>query len=705
VSGIVGIYRLDGRPVTNDEVERMNSMLAHRAPDGASVWCNGAIGLGHGMLHTTAESLSEVLPLVNYASDLAITADARIDNREELIALLNLKHRAAEEIADSQLILSAYGKWGESCIEKLVGDFAFVIWDGRQQMLLCARDHFGVRPFYYFYLPGRLYAFASEIKSLLCLSEVPRQLNELQVADYLSGIFEDKASTFYLDILRLPPAHSLSVNAHGCRARPYWALDPGSELRLGSDGEYAAAFREKFTEAVRCRMRSAFPLGSHLSGGLDSSSVSCVARKLAGENTNSQWHVFSNIFDDVPQCDERPYINAVLDQGGYIPHYIHPDRSSPLMDLERVLWHQDEPAIGPNHFLPWQLNRAAAEAGVRVVLDGFDGDTTVSHGAARFTEMAYAGKWEEFAHEASAVSQHFSVSTHSILQGYGLAAVEELAKKQRWLAVAAAISQINRFFLASRRELLWRHGLKPLIFSCRQRSSENGRHSIINPDFARRVGLQERIAVVNAARSQAPRTTREEQWQTFTSPHFSSILELSDHCAAAFAVDVRHPFMDKRLIEFCLGLPAEQKLYNGWSRIVMRRAMVEIIPEEIRWRGGKTDMNPNFLHGLLKNSRPALDEVIIDLSKRIEPYIDMRALRNIYQLLISEQTVKIVDAIAFWKIATLAYWLRQSGFTYRKGPRVKSSKNKQQFATREPIIIKDVSALTNVSRFGKKGAR
>ena len=154
---------MDGRSAVAN-LERMNSILAHRGPDGAVVWHNGVVGLGHRMLHTTPESLREVLPLVNRGADLVITADARIDNREELIASLDLKHRPAAELADSELILAAYEKWGDHSPEKLLGDFAFVIWDGRQRSLFCARDHFGVKPFYYFYRPGHLFAFASEIK-------------------------------------------------------------------------------------------------------------------------------------------------------------------------------------------------------------------------------------------------------------------------------------------------------------------------------------------------------------------------------------------------------------------------------------------------------------------------------------------------------------------------------------------------------------
>ncbi len=660
----MGVYHLNGRPVCPEALGQMSAMLAHRGPDGAEVWSEGVVGLGHRLLWTTPESLHEHLPLVRRNWELALTADARIDNRTELLDVLRLPGRSGEEVSDSALILAAYERWGEQCPERLLGDFVFVVWDRHHQKLFCARDHFGVKPLYYHYQPGQLFACASEIKALFCLPEIPRQLNEVQVGDYLADLFEDKASTFYQEILRLPPAHSLTVSHQGLRLQCYWSLDPSSETRFSSDEEYAEAYRAIFTEAVQCRLRSAFPVGSHLSGGLDSSAVTCVARKLLQQENRRQLHTFSNVFEEVPQCDERSFINTVLTQGGYIPHYIYADQSSPLAELEYVFRHQDEASIGPNHFLPWQLNRAAAQAGVRVVLDGFDGDTTVSHGAVRFTELAYAGEWETFALEANAVSQHFKVSPFGLLQNYGLKCLAELAREQRWIAFAATINQINKYFQVSRRELLWRYGLRPLIPAQvlnGQRTSRNAVHPIVNPDFARRISLQERIRNLKGERSNPPRTAREDHWRTLTSGLFTSVLELSDRCAAAFSIEIRHPFMDKRLIEFCLALPPEQKLYQGWSRIVMRRAMSGVLPEEIQWRGGKTDMNPNFLRGLLTTDRRALDEIILNQCESIEKYVDIQTLSQVYQRLISQDKVKIDDAMTIWRVATLAYWLRCSG--------------------------------------------
>ena len=162
MSGIAGLYHLDQHPVVASELCQMIKILAHRGPDSSDTWCQDSIGLGHCMLWTTAESLHEQLPLVK--GDLTITADARIDNRDELAQVLSLPDRPLEKIADSEFILAAYEQWGSDCPEHLLGDFAFVIWDGQKLPLFCARDHFGVTPFFYYHRPYKSFAIASEIK-------------------------------------------------------------------------------------------------------------------------------------------------------------------------------------------------------------------------------------------------------------------------------------------------------------------------------------------------------------------------------------------------------------------------------------------------------------------------------------------------------------------------------------------------------------
>jgi asparagine synthase (glutamine-hydrolysing) len=416
MSAIAGILYLDRQPVERDHLAEMLDILSHRGSDGANIWCGENVGFIHRMLWTTPESLLETLPLEK--DNLVITADARIDNRDELISILEINHLPKERITDNDLILAAYQKWGEKCPEKLLGDFAFAIWDKQEQQLFCARDHFGVKPFYY-YLSEKKFVFATEIKAILCISEASFQVSEVRIGDYLASLFEDKEITFYENILRLPPASQIILSAEKIEIQSYWSLNQARELKFGSDQEYADKFREIFTEAVRCRLRSAVPLGTMLSGGLDSSSITCTARRIMTENSNhEQLPTFSAIFDEVKECDEQPYINAVLSQGGYKPNYIYGDKLSPLTDIEKVLWHQDEPLYAFNLFLNMGLYDVAQKKGIRVILDGFDGDSTISHGVGYLRDLARQGKWFTLYREIKGYARNFDLSAWDLQKSY-----------------------------------------------------------------------------------------------------------------------------------------------------------------------------------------------------------------------------------------------------------------------------------------------
>src|SRR5579863_8209599 len=343
MSGIAGLYFLNDRSVEEHELHRMLAVLARRGPDGSGKWYRGAAGLGHQMSRITPESPCGRYPLEDPASELVITADVRIDNRAELSTELELR---GAKLDDGELILHAYQRWGQCLAEKLAGDFSFAILDLRHKTLFCARDHFGCKPFYYCYTPGHLFAFASEIKALLSLPDAPRKLNEAKVAAFLAPVLQniDDAGTFYAGIFRLPPAHTLTVTPDGILLRRYWSLDPSRELKLGSDQDYAEAFRALFTEAVRCRLRGTSPIGCMLSGGLDSSSVACVAQGLFEAQRSPGLHTFSAVLSDASECGESPFINEILRARKIKSHVV---RSGELFsfvpDLEKALNEEDEP--------------------------------------------------------------------------------------------------------------------------------------------------------------------------------------------------------------------------------------------------------------------------------------------------------------------------------------------------------------------------
>ena len=568
MSGIAGIYHFDGRPADPVLVKKMAATLHHRGPDRQAVWCEDNIGFAGLLLRTTPESMHEKLPWYDSEAQVALTADARIDNRKELLALLAGATGDLSTLSDSRLILEAYKKWGIDCLRYLIGDFAVVLWDQRRRKIFAFRDHFGIRPLYY-HVTERFFAFASEIRALLVLPEVACEINEERIADFMA-CQDDGRSTFYRGIFSLRPAHFLLSGSRGIAEKRYWSLQPGPLLRLRNNKEYVEAFTEIFSESVRCRLRSTGPVGSHLSGGLDSSSVSCMARDLLREEKREQLHSFSFFFKDLKSCDERRYIRPVVQQGNILPHYVQADRFPTREEYEDLQDTFEEAVAAFNTFPVWKINREARQSGISVLLDGFDGDSTVSHGTGRLIELARSMRWIKLIREAEGYAGHFFIPRGQLTYYY----------LRNYSCLSGLFDRAGRI----KRTLL----NKQEVPSTDGNSLEN---TILARDFRTRINADERYQ--HLRNQQFSRKALDEQkWQVrnLTDYGMPRLLGLIDRCAARFSIEKRFPFWDKRLITFCLSLPAEQKLDHGWNRIIMRRAMESRMPQSVCWRGGKTDL-------------------------------------------------------------------------------------------------------------------
>ena len=214
MGGIVGIYSVDGRPADPALLRQMTGILAHRGPDGEGQWVSWPIGLGHRLLFTTPESLNEKQPVTDERGECWLVWDGRLDNREELIATLKAEGRLLGEQTDPELVLGAYGHWGTECLTRIIGEFAFALWDGRTRSLFCARDPIGVKPFYYHW-DGRQLVFGSEVKALFKDPAIVKRPNEAMIADYLLMGFRDPEATFFEGIKQLRPAHFLCLGERG----------------------------------------------------------------------------------------------------------------------------------------------------------------------------------------------------------------------------------------------------------------------------------------------------------------------------------------------------------------------------------------------------------------------------------------------------------------------------------------------------------
>jgi asparagine synthase (glutamine-hydrolysing) len=585
------------------------------------------------MLRTTREAEREIQPLATADGDLVLTADARLDNREALIVALGLRGSPHEDITDADLILASYRSWGERCVEHWIGDFGLVIWDSLRRRLFCARDPFGVKPLYYHYTPGRLFAFASEVETLLVLEDVPDEIDEFEVARHLFiPLGSDVSATYYRQVRRLMPAHVLVVSDQHLETHRYWQLDPTRELRLSSDGEYAEALRETFVEAVRCRLRSATPVASMLSGGIDSASITCVAANLLEDvGRSSSLHTLSAVYPSVPSSDEREFIEDVLRKYRMVPHFLAADAVNPIAAIDRMNRLVGGANWGANLYLNWMLYGVAAEAGAGVVLEGFDGDSTLSHGTGYLTELAMAGRWLKLALTSIPYSRRRGrrvVSSYLDLVRYGL------RHPSRDTAVGSLV-----------RRLRGRRGKE-----ARPDRPPTDRNLLLNADFARR--FSDRAA----ADPDPPMTEREFHLRKLTAPVLFEVVGWLEACAAGRGVEVRLPFCDIRLAELCLSIPPDQKIRRGWTRFVMRRAMEGFLPPALQWRQGKSGLHAGWVRAWRSTQDGRIEAMLTQPSPVVRRYLDPERVLELHRRFLNGEPDN-GEGRGMWRALSLALWL------------------------------------------------
>ena len=566
------------------------------------------------MLHTTNESLIEKLPLKNENSGIMITSDARIDNRDELTSKLNIENN--RNVPDSIFILKAYQKWGEKCPAKLLGDFAFAIWDTKKKKLFCARDHIGVKPFYY-YISDNAIFFASEIKALLTNPEIEYTINKTKVANFLLDKYQNREITFFEDILRLPAANKLIVNADSFKIEKYWELDYEKRIILKSEVDYSDSFLEIFNNAVKCRLRSAFPIGSMLSGGLDSSSIVCTAREILVKNGGYPLKTFSLIFEDTPLADEQYYINHVINKGFLDPYYINADDYSPVSKLDPVLWRNDEPIRAFNLYYDNLLSKLASKKDIRIILDGLGGDSTISHGNGLLIDYIKNNQWKKFFREAKGTSDRLNHSMIKIIIGELLEIYPD---------------RLSKFLL---------------------KNKYNNGEKILNKKFTLEIDLGN-----DFLKNELPEKSREHHYNIINSGLIQHVLEETDKISACYNIEPRYPFFDVRLMEFCLAIPSDEKRKYGWDRFILRQSMNNTLPKEIQWRKTKKTGLKSNIHNFINIDKEFIDYIIFNNNENIENYVDMKFIQNIYQKFKDKEDAQ--DFFELWKVVSLGLWMNQT---------------------------------------------
>lgn len=657
--GFVALHSSDTTPVDPALLRRMAARLAHRV---ASPQRRAPIDLRR----TDPIGLAQIGGrgvLVDSTRELTVVADARIDNRAELGRRFGWSPTDVKEATAPQLILEAYAQWGLDAPAALVGDFAFALWDARNRRLVCARDPIGVRPL--FYATGSFgLVCASEVKALLAHPDVSQAPNEIRIAKYLAQKMAAPDSTFYRDVRRLRPGHWLVHAEDGeLHEQKYWSIENAPILgqQSGGDGRSDEAlieeFADTFREAVRCRIDPERRTGVMLSGGLDSSSVAAVARQVQWAKGHSL-PTFSATFPGVPEeersrIDEKRYVRVLADLPGMEAHYVPVTNTNPLQDLDRVVAHLDHPPVICNAYLYRAMHTSAREAGVSVLLDGAEGDDTISYGQGWLYELAATSQWHQFAAEARAVVERGGGSAESVYWNYGAPAVAP-GPNTSWVRATTEAIRAGRAFNLSPLRILWRTGVRPQLPDAlvstwdrlRGAAPACPQPSLVHPDLSDHVRLSEADAL--DAHSGLPRTDHELHQRTFDQETDGIVLvmEEADHLGAQACIEQRHPFYDTRLVELAVGLPGHLKLYDGWPRYVLRAAMDGILPDEIRWRSDKANLSSNFERNV-RRSLPGIQNDLLTNST-LAPFVDRTVLRDALQR---------SDTVAVWHTLALAQWL------------------------------------------------
>ena len=549
---ICGLRRFAGSDISG--LDAMLTALPGRELDTCATWVEGSVGLGwRGRALGAGKEETDRLPRFDAGTGLAITASARLDGRAELCEALGMPRAGRAELSDSALILMSYARWGAACPEHLLGDYAFALWDARRQVLFCARDHIGARPFFYAHSPER-FIFASGIGSVLAAPGVSEQFDTDAVATRLTyGARQLGARTCYRAVRRLLPGHSLLVEGGKARVERWWRPEETPPARNLCEDDFAGAVLAACTDAVRDRLRCADPVGVHLSGGLDSSSVAVLAtRELRRQGRPSpvafSWQPPPGPgLRDKAEAAEHGLIEAVRRQEGLQLLYRPPQASDVVAFLRRDGTRGDDEGTLIQEAA---VQCAAAEYGVEVLLSGWGGDEGVSHnGRGYFPQLLRSGQMRRLWRELGERSAHPSAM----------------------LLTEAALPLVSR--RAARVAMQLRRRQWPF-----RRNA-----TFIHPAFARRARL------LPPASRQPAGGVRDIQLHLLQHGHLSQRMEGWAAHGACHGIEYRYPLLDRRVLELVLSLPPEQFRRGRRSRWVMRRAFESLLPAEVCWAAKEAD--------------------------------------------------------------------------------------------------------------------
>ena len=602
MSGIVGMYERGGAPADRALLQALTHSISYCGPDARDTWANGPIGFGHTMLRTTRESQHERQP-ASLDGRLWITADARIDCREELLEGMARANSAAAPapITDSELILRAYATWGEECVQHLRGDFSFAIWDARKKSLFCARDHFGIKPFFYAE-PGERFFFSNVLDCLRQDPDVSDDLNDAAIGDFLLfGLNCDEATTTFRDIRRLPAAHSMTVSAEGLRMRRYWSAPTNGRIRYQRPEDFVEHFQILLQAAVADRLRMD-RVGILLSGGLDSATVATTARDLSRTAGGTQdLRAYTVVYESLIPDREGEFASAIAEFLKIPIRLIAVDALQPFERWKDGGLHWPEPVDDPFFAgLFDQFGTIAADC--RIALSGEGSDNLM----------------------------HFQMWPY----------VKNMVHNREWTALGAQVPR----YLSVRSS--------PLPGVRRRLANFIGKDSTapvfpkwFAPDFARRLNLKDRAKQWSELPEWQPHPILPKAHASLSLPHWATTAEQQHTGVTRSTVELRFPFLDLRIVNFLLAMPPFPHFFE---KNLLREATVGRLPESVRKRRKTPLAGAPILEHRGHLSSKYLDDV--NWLPDMDSYIDRRLMQPFQKETTAEQIHSDVRPLClnFW---------------------------------------------------------
>ncbi len=611
--GIAGKINFNKEIVEDWEIDRMLDAMKYRGPNDRGVFVDGNIGLGHLRLSILDLSSAGHQPMKSSDGSLIISHNGEIYNYIEIRKELQEKGYTFKTNTDTEVILTTYQEWGEDCVKKFNGMWVFVIWDKKKKKLFISRDRFGIKPFFY-YQDKNIFVFASEIKSLLPFLK-KKEINYPFLYNFIDRQMSYRSNqTLFKDIQFLRPAHNLIIdlkNKAKIKEEYYWQFLPDRFREKYDYTKPIDTFRELLIDSVRLRLRSDVPIGVCLSGGIDSSVITCIINKILKQKVKT----FSSIYKQ-PGYGEKEFIDEVNKECQTEPTFVYPSADNFFEILKSLIRHHDKPVRMPGTYSQWHVFECATDK-VIVTLDGQGGDELL------------AGYPYYYPYYLANLIKNLSIIKYLKTKKEIKERLKKDYNKDILKLLFPWLVKFKRFFKKSSR---WQD-------------------QILTKDFI----LKYKSSLIKKEPKVFSSYLNQELYRTFVTTNLPMLLDNEDRISMAFSLESRVPFLDYRLVEFCFGLDYDKKINGYTTKYILREAFKDILPKKVYQRKDKKGFPTPLEHWFRKELKADLKKIFTSKKFAKDNILDAQKIQRIF----SEHLTGRDHSRILWRALVIHFWLKE----------------------------------------------